>query len=73
MLFLPTPFPAFCRAPVLIFGEPGLEKDNIAALIHFGGPDHDKPMVQVNHPPWGGGAHDKFMVQVSHPPWGGRP
>ena len=23
-------------APVLISGEPGLEKDNIAALIHFG-------------------------------------
>jgi len=23
------------RRPVLIFGEPGLEKDNIAALIHF--------------------------------------
>ncbi|GAB4815576.1 hypothetical protein N2152v2_002622 [Parachlorella kessleri] len=36
------------RKPVLIFGEPGLEKDNIAALIHFGGPEYSKPMVQVN-------------------------
>ena len=24
--------------PVLISGEPGLEKDNLAALIHFGSP-----------------------------------
>lgn len=27
------------RQPVLIFGEPGLGKDNIAALIHFGSRD----------------------------------
>jgi transcriptional regulator with AAA-type ATPase domain len=24
---------------VLISGEPGLEKDNLAAFIHFGSPD----------------------------------
>jgi len=24
-----------CRRPTLIFGEPGLEKDNIAAQIHY--------------------------------------
>ena len=24
------------RKPIIIFGEPGLEKDNLAALIHFG-------------------------------------
>ncbi|HEY9828577.1 MAG TPA: sigma 54-interacting transcriptional regulator, partial [Stenomitos sp.] len=36
------------RKTVLILGEPGLEKDNIAALIHFGSPWRRKPMVKVN-------------------------
>ncbi|HEY9647312.1 MAG TPA: sigma 54-interacting transcriptional regulator, partial [Chroococcidiopsis sp.] len=44
------------RRPVLIFGEPGLGKDNIAALIHFsaGGRDVDRqpyrkqPLIKVN-------------------------
>ncbi|MCG9893479.1 MAG: sigma 54-interacting transcriptional regulator [Thermosynechococcaceae cyanobacterium MS004] len=36
------------RKPVLIFGEPGLEKDNIATLIHFGSPSRREPMIQVN-------------------------
>eukprot|EP00878_Enallax_costatus_P047261 GHUV01057723.1.p1 GENE.GHUV01057723.1~~GHUV01057723.1.p1 ORF type:complete len:284 (+),score=79.99 GHUV01057723.1:167-1018(+) len=36
------------RRSVLIFGEPGLCKDNIAALLHFGSPDRLKPMVQVD-------------------------
>lgn len=36
------------RRPVLIFGEPGLGKDNTAALIHFGSPDRREPMVKVN-------------------------
>ena len=36
------------RRPVLIFGEPGLEKDNVAALIHFGSPDHKSPMVRID-------------------------
>jgi transcriptional regulator with AAA-type ATPase domain len=35
------------RKPVLVFGEPGLCKDNIAALLHFGGPDKFRVMVQV--------------------------
>lgn len=35
------------REPVLIFGEPGLEKDNIAALIHYGSPQRREPMVQL--------------------------
>jgi transcriptional regulator with AAA-type ATPase domain len=35
------------RKPVKIFGEPGLEKDNIAALLHFGSADRNKPMVKV--------------------------
>lgn len=36
------------RQPVLIFGEPGLGKDNIAALIHFGSKDRQQPLVKVN-------------------------
>jgi transcriptional regulator with AAA-type ATPase domain/NAD-dependent dihydropyrimidine dehydrogenase PreA subunit len=35
-------------APVLIFGEPGLEKDNVAALIHFGSPRRRQPMIKVD-------------------------
>jgi len=35
------------RKPCLVFGEPGLEKDNIAALLHFGSADRTKPMIQV--------------------------
>lgn len=33
---------------VLIFGEPGLEKDNIAALIHFSSPQRQEPMIKVD-------------------------
>ncbi|MGB3300549.1 MAG: cyclic nucleotide-binding domain-containing protein [Phormidesmis sp.] len=36
------------RAPILIFGEPGLNKDNLAALIHFGSSNKAAPMIQVN-------------------------
>lgn len=36
------------RAPVLIFGEPGLGKDNLAALIHFGSSDRKQPLIKVN-------------------------
>ena len=36
--FLPPPSPP--RRPVLLFGEKGLEKRNLAALVHFGGPAH---------------------------------
>ena len=34
--------------PVLISGEPGLEKDNIAALIHFSSPARRELMVRLN-------------------------
>ena len=34
--------------PVLISGEPGLEKDNIAALIHFSSPARRQLMVRLN-------------------------
>jgi transcriptional regulator with AAA-type ATPase domain/NAD-dependent dihydropyrimidine dehydrogenase PreA subunit len=36
------------RRPVLVFGEPGLEKDNIATLIHFSSPDRRQEIIQVN-------------------------
>ena len=36
------------RRPVLISGEPGLEKDNIAALIHFGSADRQQLMIRLN-------------------------
>ena len=39
--------PPHHRRPVLVFGEPGLEKDNIAILIHFSSPQHDRPMVHT--------------------------
>lgn len=33
---------------VLIFGEPGLEKDNTAALIHFGSASRHKPVIMID-------------------------
>ncbi|MBH8554581.1 sigma 54-interacting transcriptional regulator [Nostocaceae cyanobacterium CENA357] len=36
------------RKSVEIFGEPGLEKDNIAALIHFGSAKRREPIIKVN-------------------------
>ncbi|MGH1395878.1 MAG: sigma 54-interacting transcriptional regulator [Trichormus sp.] len=36
------------RKSVEIFGEPGLEKDNIAALIHFSSPKRREPIIKVN-------------------------
>ncbi|MBD3880949.1 sigma 54-interacting transcriptional regulator [Phormidium tenue FACHB-886] len=33
---------------VLIFGEPGLGKDNVAALIHFGSADRKQPIIKIN-------------------------
>ncbi|NEP19334.1 MAG: cyclic nucleotide-binding domain-containing protein [Leptolyngbya sp. SIO4C1] len=36
------------RPPILIFGEPGLNKDNLAALIHFGSANKRQPLIKVN-------------------------
>ena len=36
------------RKSVLIFGEPGLEKDNIAALIHFNSSQRRQPVIKVD-------------------------
>lgn len=36
------------RGPVLVFGEPGLFKDNFAALVHFGSKSRGGPLVQAS-------------------------
>ena len=36
------------KPPVLIFGEPGLNKDNLAALIHFGSTNKREPLVKID-------------------------
>jgi transcriptional regulator with AAA-type ATPase domain/NAD-dependent dihydropyrimidine dehydrogenase PreA subunit len=36
------------RKSVIIFGEPGLEKDNVAALIHFGSRDRREAIVKID-------------------------
>jgi transcriptional regulator with AAA-type ATPase domain/NAD-dependent dihydropyrimidine dehydrogenase PreA subunit len=36
------------RESVLLFGEPGLEKDNLAALIHFGSAHRRQPIIKVD-------------------------
>ncbi|GLC68372.1 hypothetical protein PLESTF_000684000 [Pleodorina starrii] len=36
------------RKAVLIFGEPGLQKSNLATLIHFGGPCRITPMAYLD-------------------------
>ncbi|MEL7522559.1 MAG: sigma 54-interacting transcriptional regulator, partial [Cyanobacteria bacterium J06553_1] len=36
------------RESVLLFGEPGLEKDNLAALIHFGSNYRRQPIIQLD-------------------------
>lgn len=36
------------RTPVLIFGEPGLEKDNLAALIHFGSASRRQAIIKLD-------------------------
>jgi len=36
------------RKPVLITGEPGLDKDNIAQLVHFGSADRRLPLMQLD-------------------------
>ncbi len=36
------------RRPVMILGEPGLGKDNVAALIHFSSAYRKEPMIKIN-------------------------
>ncbi len=35
------------RRPVIVFGEPGLEKDNTSALIHFSSQKRREPIIQI--------------------------
>ncbi len=36
------------RGSVLVFGEPGLEKDNCCALIHFSSAERREPLIKIN-------------------------
>ncbi|UBF25527.1 sigma 54-interacting transcriptional regulator [Kovacikia minuta CCNUW1] len=36
------------RKSVLVFGEPGLGKDNATALVHFGSKFRHEPMIKIN-------------------------
>ncbi len=36
------------RQSLLLFGEPGLEKDNLAALIHYGSANRREPIIRVD-------------------------
>lgn len=44
---LPCP-PARCSHPVILYGEPGLRKEHLAALIHYSSPARDLPLVKVD-------------------------
>ena len=54
--------------PVLISGEPGLEKDNLAALIHFGSPARKRLMLQLDGALLKGDGSDLFGEQNSADP-----
>ena len=60
------------RRPVLISGEPGLEKDNLAALIHFGSADRQQLMLRFDggllrpdgHELFGGHDHGPLLLEL---------
>lgn len=54
--------------PVLISGEPGLEKDNIAALIHYGSPARRHLMVRLNCALLGPDGAELFSGDAKEPP-----
>jgi transcriptional regulator with AAA-type ATPase domain/ferredoxin len=56
------------RTPVLISGEPGLEKDNIAALIHFSSPARRELMVRFNCALLRPDGAELFSGERHHPP-----
>ncbi|MEB3303113.1 MAG: 4Fe-4S binding protein, partial [Cyanobacteriota bacterium] len=56
------------RRPVLISGEPGLEKDNIAALIHFSSPARRQLMVRLNCALLRPDGTELFGADRDHPP-----
>jgi len=44
------------RRAVIVYGEPGLDKANVVALIHHGSPDRAKPLIEVDAARLGSGA-----------------
>jgi polyferredoxin len=54
--------------PVLISGEPGLEKDNIAALIHFGSPARKRLLVRLNAATLRPDGAEMFAATAAAPP-----
>lgn len=54
-----------CRKPVYIFGEPGLEKDELAALIHFGSARRRQPMAQIDCAQLNAGRADELLGNTS--------
>jgi transcriptional regulator with AAA-type ATPase domain/NAD-dependent dihydropyrimidine dehydrogenase PreA subunit len=54
--------------PVLISGEPGLEKDNLAALIHFSSPARRQLMVRFNCALLRADGAELFSPERDHPP-----
>ena len=59
--------PALCRKPVYIFGEPGLEKDELAALIHFGSGRRRQPMAHVDCAQLNVGRSDELLGTEGSP------
>ncbi|CAL5226760.1 g9613 [Coccomyxa viridis] len=53
------------RKPVYIFGEPGLEKDELATLIHFGSARRRQPMAQIDCAQLNVGRADELLGNTS--------
>jgi len=56
------------RPPVLISGEPGLEKDNLAALIHFGSADRQQLMLRFDGALLRSDGAELFAAEGNGPP-----
>ena len=54
------------RKPVVISGEPGLEKDNIARLVHFGSADRHLLLMSFDASNIGGQGVELFGREGSH-------
>ena len=48
-----------------IFGEPGLEKNELAALIHFGSARRRQPMAQIDCAQLNAGRADELLGNTS--------
>ncbi|MEB3173317.1 MAG: sigma 54-interacting transcriptional regulator, partial [Cyanobacteriota bacterium] len=56
------------RCAVLITGEPGLEKDNLAALIHFGSADRQQLMLRFDGALLRSDGAELFAAEGQEPP-----